>query len=416
MGDLGDRLESLTAPVPGSPYVAAQRQRDEQPEVHYRPDGSRYVTGVTVEGRELDESQDWRAVVVAQGLPVPDGVPVRLAKAKHNPAAWHRDGQGEDAVTRPIWVCEFTIGETATGGPSNVDELAARVAKDRKRKAPAPLGAGASVLSWNDWQLFKAVGYGIEGTVAGLYDDIDRAVDRTRELRRCGRELGRLVIAGTGDIVEGCEIYPNQQYETSGDQRDQMNAARRIIVDGIRRLAPLYEQVTVVAVGGNHGENRRNGKRVNRHDNLDAAVFEQAADVFAANPDAYGHVEFVIPRDDLSATVGVAGWVLGVTHAHTARQSGATPEQKVHNWYKDQAGAKQPVGDSHVLLSSHYHHKREASWGANDPKRLGCYWLQAPARDGGSPQHSDTYGEEAEPGMLMFAMYPERRVHDVVVL
>jgi hypothetical protein len=244
--------------------------------------------------------------------------------------------------------------------------------------------------------------------VARIYDSFDVTIDRVKALRKLGRKYPRLVVAATGDICEGCLIYPNQSWEVQGDMRDQENTARRLIVQGLMAFAPHFEEVQVIAVGGNHGENRVDGKRINRHDNADAKVFEQAADVLAENPEAFGHVSFTVPREELAATLAVEAWVLGITHGHIAGRGAGGPEGKMYNWFKGQAAGKRPVGDAHVLLTSHYHHARMADWG-------GCVWLQAPTMDGGSPYFQDLSGQDATPGLLTFGMTQDRPVIDMDV-
>lgn len=288
----------------------------------------------------------------------------------------------------------------------SLEALAKEIGRVKPKRSQVTDGDETLVVSWNDWQLFKSAGDGVEGTIARIYEAHDLVVQRVKQLRRLGRKYPRLVVAATGDIVEGCSIYPHQAYEIQGDMRDQENAARRLIVAGLKTFAPHFDEIQVLAVGGNHGENRVDGKKVNRHDNADAKVFEQAADVLAENPAAFGHVSFAIPREELAATIQVENWVLGITHGHIAGRGAGGPEGKLHNWYKGQAAGKRPVGDAHVLLTSHYHHARMADWG-------GCFWLQAPTMDGGSPQHTDLTGEDAAPGLLTFGMTQHERVRDL---
>jgi hypothetical protein len=63
---------------------------------------------------------------------------------------------------------------------------------------------------------------------------------------------------------------------TAGTRRTR---ARKLIVYGITELAKHFDEVHVLVVGGNHGEHRVDGKRVNRHDNADCKVFEQGEDI-----------------------------------------------------------------------------------------------------------------------------------------
>lgn len=353
----------------------------------------------------LEDEADWNRAVEEMGFTVPEGYRLRLVEAKFDPAAWHRDEQGEDAVTRPIWRYRFAVERAIAGAFSSIEELAKEIRRTRTKPGRVE-GDGTLVVSWNDWQLFKSAGDGVKGTIERIYEAHDLVISRVKQLRRLGRRYPRLVVAATGDIVEGCSIYPHQSWELQGDMRDQENVARRLIVQGLKEFAPHFEQIQVIAVGGNHGENRVDGKKINRHDNADCKVFEQAADVLAENSESFGHVSFAIPRDDLAATIQVESWVLALTHGHIAGKGAGGPEGKIYNWYRGQAAGKRPVGDADVLLTSHYHHARFADWG-------GCAWLQAPTLDGGSPQHLDLTGQDAAPGLLTFGMTPTERVRDL---
>ena len=408
--DAGEALADLTDRTTQS-YQPARHERMAHPK-GFEPgvdmrDSRRWLI-TTPPMQTLADEDAWQTAIQSLGLEVPEGWRVRLVEMRYDPAAWHRDAPGEDAVTRPVWRYRFAVEEAPTGPGANLEQLVREVKRNRPRRPKEIGGDGTLVVAWNDWQLFKNAGDGIEGTVRRVYDSFDATIARVRELRRLGRMYPRLLVAASGDIVEGCSIYPHQSWELQGDSRDQENAARRLIVAGLKEFAPHFEQIQVLAVGGNHGENRVDGKRINRHDNADCKVFEQAADVLAENGDAFGHVTFRVPREDLAATIEVEGWVLGLTHGHIAGRSGAGPEQKLLNWYRGQAAGKLPAGDADILLTSHYHHPRLADWG-------GCVWLQAPTMDGGSPYFADLTGMDARPGLLTFGVTPGERMRDYEV-
>lgn len=391
-------------------YEPARRTRQPAPKgfepgVDMREPGRWLVT--TPPMASLANEGEWQAAVDALGINIPEGWRVRLVEMRYDPAAWHRDNEGEDAVTRPVWRYRFAVEEDPETVATNIDQLVREVKGTRQRKRKAVGGEGTLVVAWNDWQLFKSAGDGIEGTVRRIYDSFDATLERVAELRELGRMYPRLLVAATGDMVEGCAIYPHQSWELQGDSRDQENAARRLIVEGLRTFAPHFDDIQVLAVGGNHGENRVEGRKINRHDNADCKVFEQAADVLSESG-RYDHIRFRVPPEDLAATMEVEGWVLGITHGHIAGKGAGSPEAKLLGWYKGQAAGKQPVGDADVLLTSHYHHPRLADWG-------GCLWMQAPTMDGGSPQHVEMFGLEARSGLLTFGMTPTERMRDYEV-
>lgn len=398
---LADLTDRTTAGYEPARATRQAHPKGFEPGVDMRTPGAWLVT--TPPMTTLADESAWQAAIASLGIEIPDGWRVRLVEMRYDPAAWHRDEPGQDAVTRPVWRYRFAVEEAPEAGAGNLEQLVREIKRTKPRR-PTVGGDGTLVVAWNDWQLFKNAGDGIEGTITRIYDSFEVTLNRVRELRRLGRKYPRLLVAASGDIVEGCAIYPHQAWELQGDSRDQENAGRRLIVAGLKEFASHFEEIQVLAVGGNHGENRIDGKRINRHDNADCKVFEQAADVLGENP-AYDHISFRVPKEELAATLEVEGWVLGLTHGHIAGKGAGSPEAKILGWYKGQAAGKQPAGDADVLLTSHYHHPRLADWG-------GCVWLQAPTMDGGSPQHVEMFGLEARSGLLTFGMTPDERMRD----
>lgn len=392
----------------------ARRQRGKHPqgfEPGVKFDPAARPTEVTLpEVPKSDVHRDWQASIEDfLGQPLEAGARLRLTDAKFDPVAWTRTGQGDDATTRAVWRPKFVI---TYDSPVDVsfDPVATLRALRSNRKTPTPLYDGGTThgLSWNDWQGGKAEGGGTPALFERFDAQIEAAKARAKELRRLGRDLGHLVILGGGDIVEGCAIYKNQSYNLDRDRRSQVNAMTTLVLDGLDRLAPLYERVTVLVVGGNHGENRIEGNRTTRADNDDCLVFENAARATERDP-RLQHVSFVIAQDEPAKTLDVHGWILATTHGQAFGKGAGTPEVKAHNWFRGQAAGHLPAGDAHLLISHHFHHYAVRDWGA-------CQWVQTPANDGGSPQHSDVTGETSLPGMLSWVMTPQRRYVDEAIL
>ena len=280
--------------------------------------------------------------------------------------------------------------------------------RNRKTVKPSHSGESTFGLSWNDWQTGKAEGGGTPELLSRFESQTAQAKRRAAELRKIGRNLGRLVVIGGGDIIEGCTIFPHQMMHIDADRRRQINVATDMVLYGLDELAPLFDAVTVLVVGGNHGEHRIDGNRVNRTDNDDCLVFENAARA-AARDDRLSHVDFVIAQGEPAKTLDINGWVYATTHGQAFGKGAGRPEQKAHNWYKGQAGGRFPAGDADVLVSHHYHHLAKRDWGA-------CLWVQTPANDGGSLQHTDLTGEAADSGALSWVVTPECRYQDEQVL
>lgn len=275
------------------------------------------------------------------------------------------------------------------------DELIKEIKKAKPSKKPAPTGEMAFVVCIADSQVGKIDGGGVEGTVARFLEDIESVVERVKDLRKLGRDIGTLYVLGLGDIIEACfGSYPSQQFTVELNMRDQVKLARRIILKAIKRWAPLFDKVVVAAIGGNHGAaSRISGKPVtDPGDNQDVAVFEQVVELLQENPEAYGHVSSFIPNDEMSLTLDICGTITTITHGHITK-GGSDPAKKLMNWWKDQAHGMLPAGESTLLLTGHYHHLIVVQDGAKT-------FIQCPALEGGSDWWRNLAGQESPPGLL----------------
>jgi hypothetical protein len=277
------------------------------------------------------------------------------------------------------------------GGPG-IEELLALVRRRRAPKLPAGWSDGAEFLvGLSDWQLGKK---GTPAAVERIVDGIDASVARLKELRRIGRRLDTVVIAGLGDLIENCDgHYAMQTFEVELDMREQRRLGRRLYLYAIDAFRPLAEHVLAPAVAGNHGEHRRDGQSFTSFgDNSDLEIPEGVAEACAANPAAYGNVSFVIPQQTLSLTLDVAGVIVGLAHGHQAKRGGTTVQQKVATWWSGQAFGQRPVGDASVLITAHNHHASIVQYGPR-------WHIQCGTEDSGSQWWDETVGLGSPPHM-----------------
>lgn len=387
----------------GGPPYAAPRGRPQHPEgwepgvTYDTAKGQGTITG-QVDNPNPGEA-DWDHLLKAWGFD-----PTRYHVDETygvNVRTWEAFAKAPDGSieTKQLWYVKATIKAGAALRAEDLEPLMAEIRKHKPRKTPTFDGQPRTlVVCLADFQTGKDEGGGTEALVARVLRLVDDVATRITVLRRMGRPITRLVILGLGDLHEGCDgHYAMQSFLVELDRRQQTTVVRRLILKCIEAWAPLVERVTVACVPGNHGENRKNGKAFTSFgDNDDVAVFEQVADVLAANPDAYGHVSFVIPRNELSVTLDVHGVRLGLIHGHQAT-SGSGPQKKVENWWKGQALGQTLIGDVDVLVSGHYHHLQVVSFGPRT-------WFQCPALDGGSKWWTDQSGLHSSPGVLTFTV------------
>jgi hypothetical protein len=298
---------------------------------------------------------------------------------------------------------------------ADVDALIAEIGKRKKRKKVTTVtDTGHSlIVLLSDWQVGKGEADGSAGSVDRIIAALDGLVDRLAEFKRLGRMPETVYLCGLGDLVEGCSgHYAMQSFQTDLDRREQARVVRRLILRYVDTIAALVPRLVCVAVPGNHGENRNaSGKAYTTFtDNDDLAVFEQVAEILAANDERYGHCSVML-ADSLSTAFDASGAVIGLAHMHQGR-SGANPKQKVENWWKGHTMGRGLVGDADILCTGHYHHLLVS-------EALGRTWVQAPALDPGSAWYEEATGQHSPPGLLTFSVgecHGPRKWDDMKVL
>ena len=269
-------------------------------------------------------------------------------------------------------------------------------------------GEAAYVTPLHDWQIGKVTGgKGTDDLIERLDRYFDLVIDQAKDLgKRC---LGEIVVPIVGDIVEGCFIYPNQSHQIDRNRREQTNTGTDLIVDYLDRVTSLFDRVRVLAVPGNHGEHRANGKRIDRHDNDDVKVVEDAARTLSRDPKMQ-HVSFMIAQEEPALTIDILGHIQAFTHGHVyGKATGATPDQKAYSWYKNMAAGHQPVGDATLLYGAHFHHDIVKNYGS-------LLFVQGPAADNGSPEFADYSGTDCPAGQATYVVTRESRFRDYEVL
>lgn len=381
-------LEALANAGPESTFEPARATAPSgwDPGVRYDPAGAMQVTTPMLAA--LSGEDEWAEAIGSLGITVPEGWRIRLVEAKYDPAAWHRDAQGDDAVTRPVWRYRFAVEPSPASVP--VDDLLAAIGRARpkpKNVWDLPL---AYVVLTGDLQLGKVDGDGTTGTIARFMDKTHAAVTRLKDLRRLGHKPDRIVLAWLGDCIEGNQSQGGTLAQAGRIDltiTEQVRVLRRLMLEQIKLFAGLAPQIVVPVVPGNHDEAERIGKTVRRYDDswaIDAA--SAVADALAL-AGGFEHVGFVFPgRDELTVTLDVAGTPVGFAHGH---QFGRDPVK----WWSGQSHGMQPIGSATLLCGAHLHHLRIQQTGAKT-------FIQIPALDGGSTWFRHRQGEDAPPGLV----------------
>lgn len=295
---------------------------------------------------------------------------------------------------RQLWAYKAQIRTKSAVSTDELELLCAPVKRDRRKRTVRYTGSYALVVPVGDWQIGKDDGDGLEGTVARVQASFTAVLERAEQLKKAGYDIGHLVVTSSGDIGEGCTgFYEQQTFSVELDRRDQNKVARRLVRNMLMLLAPEFERVTVAVVGGNHGENRRKDKSfTTTNDNDDVAIFEAVAETLAIDPEKYGHIEWLLPKGELSVSFKVGEHIVGLAHGHQAKSG------DIGKWWQAQALAGRPVADANLLLTGHLHHfvckeVTENRW-----------WMQVPAMDGGSYWYEESAGGASTAGQVTFLL------------
>lgn len=97
-------------------------------------------------------------------------------------------------------------------------------------------------------------------------------------------DMKSITVCMLGDMLEGVDIFPGQQWLIDSTLYDQMfNTTPVILADFCRYLLAHFERVTVVAVDGNHGRIGRRGQ-FGPSDNADRMVYRILAMLLRDEP------------------------------------------------------------------------------------------------------------------------------------
>jgi len=278
----------------------------------------------------------------------------------------------------------------------DLDELirAARKAKPPKQRETS---GRALVVAWADLQVGKV------GSRGGAEQLVARVMEKLAALEKRARQLkaDSCYLIDVGDCVESFENTTEQQWTNDLSFPEQLRVARRLFTEAALRLARLHPAMVVAAVPSNHGRWRRGKGNLGRPgDDYGIEILTQVADAFALNPEALGHVRFVVPEVwDETIALDVHGTILAAAHGHQV-----TNPDRIPQWWANQVHGGQPAADADILLTAHFHHLRVQPTGRNPHSGRSKWWFQAPTLDNGSDWWRLRSGSDSDPGLLTFTV------------
>lgn len=363
------------------------------------------VTTGEIPGDKMDEESDWEEAVRAMGIYLPDGYGLELVTAElagsTNPASWKRDPEDrrakDTAYTAPNTILRWRYKFRVVLKNPRADIDIAVLAREAARRKPSRsfvhvTTGGEMVIDLADFQIGKTDSRG------GTAETLERSeVALAAVLAQIRREKPvAVILADLGDSTEGFESSPNAARTNDLQQTEQIRVWRRIFWRWIDAISRLVARVRVVSVPSNHCSVRQGKNYVGTVlDDWGIEVLAQVADIAAANPEAYGHVEFIVPSEhqDWVILELANGKTIAFAHGHQAGQpNGLAPYAKQNS--------RRGIGQADYIKFGHFHHLRCQAFGDDQ-----FFWI-CPTNDNGSGWFAKS-GEFSRPGVLVVTYHDD---------
>lgn len=230
----------------------------------------------------------------------------------------------------------------------------------------------------------------------------ERVRDYARKVIAIGRENGSVecAVPMLGDMVEGVDIFPGQQWLIDSTlYRQVFNSTPVIMVEFVRQLLTYFQHVEVFAVQGNHGRIGRKGV-FGPEDNADRMVYRVAELMLRDEPRCTWHMADPEGERAWYMIMEVGSYRAMLIHGDQIRGSMGFPwyglGKKVHAW----ASGGLPGGDNFQdVMMGHYHQL------ASVPLNHRTVWAN------GSTESTNTFAAEtlaaqSQPGQWVLTVDP----------
>lgn len=179
---------------------------------------------------------------------------------------------------------------------------------------------------------------------------------RITNVQRADHPVRHCVVPMLGDMVEGVDIFPGQQWLIDSTLYAQVfNTTPAIVVDFLRYLLANFDTVTVEAVQGNHGRIGRKGM-FGPEDNSDRMVYRVIQLMMADEPRLTFNMADPKGERAWYKIMEIGSYKALLIHGDQIRGSMGFPwyglGKKVNSWG---SGGLGPDSDFQDVLMGHYH-------------------------------------------------------------
>lgn len=286
------------------------------------------------------------------------------------------------------WLSSGTFKITKKISETPLPSLFEAARKKKKRPITTVRTTGRhEVISLSDFQIGKVdVNGGSPELISILMGKVKLMDDYLKKAKP-----ESITIFDLGDLIEGDQTGAANTGMIDLSHPEQLDAAATIVYEFVS-TAKRHAPTRVVAVPSNHGR-WRNGRQ-----NLGKPTDDYGLHIHRMVQKSIPDVEWVFPEPwSESVVVDVNGLMIGATHGHQYSPQGGP------KWWAGQMHGGQSIAQADVLLAGHYHHINIIPTGRNF-NGVQKWFIQAPHCETGSSWFANLSGEEADGGILVFAV------------
>ena len=125
-----------------------------------------------------------------------------------------------------------------------------------------------------DWQRSKVTDTYDSSICDERVGAFSEKVDEITDIHRAHHPVKHGVVLFTGDMLEGCKIFPGQEWEVDATLFDQLFGVAYLMEWFIKEMLAIFESIDVVGEWGNHGRIGRPSDGWKKSDNFDRIAYQ----------------------------------------------------------------------------------------------------------------------------------------------
>lgn len=125
-----------------------------------------------------------------------------------------------------------------------------------------------------DWQRSKVTDTYDSDTCDTRVGEFAAKVEEITDIQRADHPVRHGVVLFTGDMLEGCKIFPGQEWEVDATLFDQLFGVANLMEWFVKEMLGVFETIDVVAEWGNHGRIGRPSDGWKKSDNFDRIAYQ----------------------------------------------------------------------------------------------------------------------------------------------